>query len=81
MILVKFNQDTAVVPPDSEWFGYYENGQDVTTLPAQNWPVWENLGLNNLSQNGRLHFLSKDGDHLQFTVEWFEENIVPFYQN
>ena len=81
MVLVKFNQDLSVVPPDSEWFGYYENGQDSVVLPAQDWPVWENLGLSYLSDNGKLHFLSKDGHHLEFTTEWFEENIVPFFQN
>lgn len=81
MVLVKFNQDTAVVPPISEWFGYYEDGQDKNVVSAEFWPVWKNLGLNYLSDRGRLHFLAKDGDHLQFSNEWFEYNIVPFFQN
>jgi len=74
MVLVKFIQDFSVKPPDSKWCEYYQNGTDSVVLPA------EELGLSYFSENGKLHFLSKDGNHLQFTTQWFEENIVPLFQ-
>lgn len=78
MVLVKFTEDTMVLPRESEWFGFYETGNVKNTLPAKELPIWENLGLGYLSDKGRLHFLSTVGEHLQFTNEWFIENIVPF---
>ena len=31
-----------------------------------------------LDEANKLHFLGAPGDHLQFTDEWFVDNIVPF---
>jgi len=81
MVLIRFNQDTVVIPRDSEWFGFYELGQDLMTLPVQELPVWENLGLKYLHDQGRLHFVARDGDHLYYTEEWFEETLLPFFLN
>ena len=45
LVLVKFNQDTVVIPTDSEWFGFYEDNQDKQVVPAQALPIWSNLRL------------------------------------
>lgn len=78
MVLVKFTKDTMVLPAESEWFGFFEDGSLEKVVPAKKLAVWKNLGLEYLNEQGRLHFLSTVGDHLQFTDEWFVENIVPF---
>jgi hypothetical protein len=39
----------------------------------------DTLGLQTLDKSGRLHKLSVDGDHLQFTKQWFLDNIVSKY--
>ena len=36
----------------------------------------DTLGLKTLDESGRLVKLSVDGDHLQFTQKWFEDNII-----
>ena len=36
------------------------------------------LGLKKMDQDGKLHFLTADGDHLQFSNEFFESKILPF---
>lgn len=45
----------------------------VVFLLCQDW-----LGLQEMDKAGKLHFLSADGDHLQFTEEFFDEKIIPF---
>ena len=80
LVLVRFNQDTVVYPIDSEWFGFYQDGQDVIVEPAQELPVWQNLGLNSLFDQNKITFLATDGDHLQFTTQWFVDNIIPFLE-
>jgi palmitoyl-protein thioesterase len=80
-VMVMFLNDTVVQPVESEWFGYYVSGQDVETqtlfesdLYQQDW-----LGLQLLNNTGRLAFLATEGDHLQFTDEWFVDNIITPY--
>jgi len=80
LVLVRFNQDSVITPIDSEWFGFYQDGQDVIVEAAQELPIWTNLGLQNLYSEGKLTFLATDGDHLQFTTSWFVEEIIPFLE-
>ena len=39
----------------------------------------DRLGLQQMDKLGKLQFLSVDGDHLQFSEDWFIENIVDKY--
>lgn len=38
----------------------------------------QNLGLDTLMKSGKLVFLESQGNHLQFTHEWFEKNILQY---
>ncbi|KAK7066528.1 Palmitoyl-protein thioesterase 1 [Halocaridina rubra] len=77
-VMVKFLQDGMVIPVDSEWFGFYSPGQDVEVLPLQETKLYfeDWLGLKEMDEAGKLHFLSVEGDHLQFSDQWFLEEIV-----
>jgi len=81
MVLVKFLQDTMVVPPDSEWFGFYTPGQAVTIQPMNETDLYiqDRIGLQQLNNQGQVAFLSVDADHLQFTDEWFVDSIINPY--
>jgi len=45
-------------------------------LCTQDW-----LGLKEMDARGQLDFLSTPGEHLQFTLEWFESQIIGPYLN
>ncbi|CAH2222182.1 palmitoyl- thioesterase 1 [Pelobates cultripes] len=79
-VMVKFLKDTMVVPPDSEWFAFYKPGQSIDIVPLQNSTLYteDRLGLREMDKAGKLVFLGVEGDHLSFTDEWFNENILPF---
>jgi len=81
MVLVKFLNDTMVVPPDSEWFGFYTPGQSVTIQQMNETDLYiqDKIGLQTLNNQGKLQFLSVNGDHLQFTTEWFIDSIIDPY--
>lgn len=80
LILVKFLEDEMVQPRESEWFGFYKPGQtkELYTLFESDLYQKDLLGLKQLNDTGRLHFLGAPFDHLQFTEEWFIQNLVPF---
>ncbi|KAL1256099.1 hypothetical protein QQF64_014160 [Cirrhinus molitorella] len=79
-VMVKFLQDTMVDPVDSEWFGFYKPGQDKELETLQESAIYkeDRLGLAQMDSAGKLVFLATDGDHLQFTREWFNENLLPY---
>merc|ERR1712038_408773 len=81
LVLVKFNQDSVVDPRGTEWFGYYKPGQgkimlpyNETTLYTEDW-----IGLKKLDEDGKIDFLSVEGDHLRFTDEFFVRDIIQKY--
>lgn len=80
LVLVKFLNDTMVQPTESSWFGYYSPGQDreVQTMRQTDLYKLDKLGLKEMDEQRKLVFLATEGEHLQFTKEWFIENIVPF---
>jgi len=81
--LVKFLNDTMVQPKESEWFGYYEEGQDIKTIPYNETQLYKEdwIGLQTLDKQNKLSFLSVIGNHLEFTEEWFIQNIIPRLNN
>ncbi|KAG7500801.1 palmitoyl-protein thioesterase 1 [Solea senegalensis] len=79
-VLVKFLNDTVVDPVDSEWFGFLKTGQAKETETLQESVLYkeDRLGLAAMDKAGKLVFLATEGDHLQFTQEWFKKNLLPF---
>jgi palmitoyl-protein thioesterase len=83
-VMVQFLNDTMVQPKESEWFGFYNPGQDKTIFTLQESQLYQEdwLGLQEMDSQGKLTFLATIGDHLQFTEEWFIDNIItPFLKN
>ncbi|XP_060703451.1 palmitoyl-protein thioesterase 1 isoform X1 [Hemiscyllium ocellatum] len=80
LVMVKFLNDTMVDPVDSEWFGFYKVGQAKDTYSLQESALYQEdrLGLKTMDKAGKLQFLTVNGDHLQFSEEWFVTNIIPY---
>jgi len=81
--LVLFTKDSVVQPRESEWFGFYKDGQDKIVLDVQNTTLYQQdlIGLKYLMDNKRVDFIPCDGDHLEFTDAWFIQNLIPFLNN
>jgi len=77
-VLVKHTEDGMVEPRESEHFEFYTPGQSDVILPLRESPIYveDRIGLKALDEAGRLHFLDVEGDHLQFTRQWFIDNII-----
>lgn len=82
-VMVKFEKDSMVEPVETEWFGFYRDGQSQEIQSLQESDIYKSfedrLGLRKLDQRGQLHFLSLPTNHLQFDWDWFEENIVQYF--
>lgn len=57
LVLVKFNHDSMVVPKDSEWFGFYKEGQvkEIYSLEESKLYINDTLGLQTLEKSGNIY--------------------------
>lgn len=78
LVLVKYEQEEAIVPKESCWFGYYDgNGNEY---PMEETDVYkeDKLGLKAMVENGKLIRLLSPRDHINLDPAWFEQNIIPY---
>lgn len=78
LVLVKFNNDSMVQPIESQWFEYYNTNMSIVPLRKSKLYIEDRLGIKILDETHRLHLLELDTEHLQFTDEWFVQNIIKF---
>jgi palmitoyl-protein thioesterase len=69
----------AVVPRDSAWFSFWDGAE--TVVPLRDQPLYKEdwLGLKRLDEAGGLFFEAAPGEHMQFTLRWFEDKVVDVY--
>jgi len=81
-VMIKWLNDTVVVPKDSEWFGYYVPGSTSKILQLRDLPIYQEdwIGLKILDQRGSLKFLSLIGEHMQVDFKFFDKYVViPYF--
>ncbi|CAF3363391.1 unnamed protein product [Rotaria socialis] len=83
LILVKFLRDGMVTPSESEHFGFYEENNTTKIIPLRESSLYlkDLLGLKTMDEQSRIKFLESDTDHLQFTDQWFIDNIIPYLKD
>jgi len=82
-VMFQFTEDTVVVPRESEYFGYYADGSTSHLLTLQEMDIYieDWIGLKALDESNKLQFLPCPGNHMQFTLDWFIANVIPFLNN
>ncbi|TKR57537.1 hypothetical protein L596_030787 [Steinernema carpocapsae] len=77
-VMVKFLKDNMVVPKESEWFGFYPDNDDSSVLSMEETDLFKHdlIGLKEMKDDGKLHFLAVDADHLRVTKEFLVDEII-----
>jgi palmitoyl-protein thioesterase len=78
LVLVRFSNDTTVVPRDSAWFSM-QDGDDLVPLRASQLYAEDWLGLRQLDNAGALVTSEAPGVHMQFSLQWFEDKVIRPY--
>lgn len=82
MILVEFLNDTVVIPAESSTFGFYapNNTHKIISWTGGRLYKEDRLGLVGLSSSYRLQIIKVPGNHLQFTIDWFLDNLAKYFR-
>ena len=78
LVMVRFSNDTTVVPRDSAWFSM-QNGDDLIPLRSSQLYSEDWLGLRQLDNEGALVMSEAPGVHMQFSLQWFEDKVIRPY--
>ena len=80
LVLIKFERETFNHPAETEWFGFFADGQDKEVVSMNETMVYKSdlLGLKDMKDEGKLHLLSSDTDHLDLSDEFMEKKVIPF---
>jgi len=81
LCLVKAIADTVVIPNDSEWLGFFEDGSfdriwEFTRTP---WYQQDSFGLQSLYSTGRVSFNTTSGDHLDFSKDFLLDLVGTYF--
>ena len=74
-VMVKFERDGVVEPKESAWFGWW-NGMRVEALEEQR--VYDDLGLRQLDERGRLKRVVKESEHMVLDEKWIRELVKEY---
>merc|ERR1711936_1244 len=79
-VMIMFEGDTTIIPKESSMFEFYAPGQDEDILPLEESLLYKEdwIGLKYLNEEGKLHFYTVPGHHVQMDYQWIAENIVPY---
>ncbi|KAI9076470.1 hypothetical protein K1719_041456 [Acacia pycnantha] len=74
LVLIMFENETVLIPKETSWFGYYQDGSfDTTKLYIEDW-----IGLKSMDEGGKVKFISVEGDHLQISDKDIKTYVVPY---
>ncbi|VDK17614.1 unnamed protein product [Anisakis simplex] len=78
LVLIKFNNDSMIVPKESEWFGYYKDGDTSSIIPLEESKLFteDRIGLKAMKDSGKVQFLAMNGDHLEIPESVFIDEII-----
>jgi palmitoyl-protein thioesterase len=81
LVLVEALNDTMVVPHASETFGFWAWGQKGTVQPLEQTDGYQGdfLGLKSMAASKQLQRLSYVCDHLRFSKEFWNDQILPIF--
>ncbi|KAI9332837.1 palmitoyl-protein thioesterase 1 [Obelidium mucronatum] len=79
LVLIRFSEDTMVVPSESSWFGFFDEEMNIVQMENQDLYLQDWIGLRWLNEKGRVDRLLQDGKHMQIDEDYFVNQIVPTY--
>ncbi|MQM05054.1 hypothetical protein Taro_037864 [Colocasia esculenta] len=83
LVLIMFGQDTVLVPRETSWFGYYDDGSFEPVLPPFETALYKEdwIGLKTLNEAGRVKFVNVTGNHLRISLADMRKHIVPYLED
>ena len=80
VLLIKFSEDTMIIPKETAWFQFYDETRQVKDITESEFYKEDFIGFRKLSEDNKIVLDTIEGNHLQFSDEDIDETIIPVLQ-
>jgi len=80
VVLIKFSQDTIIIPRETAWFQFFDQNNNVVDLWNQPFYLEDFIGLRYLHEQNRISWVELRGNHLNFDNEDLYRYVLPALQ-
>ena len=77
LVLIKFTNDTKLIPKESAWFEFYDASDNIVKLEDSEFYKNDLIGLKYLVEEKKVDFIELKGEHLEYTDEDVINYIIP----
>jgi palmitoyl-protein thioesterase len=77
IVLIKFADDTMIVPRETAWFESYDKNRNVVKLEDSEFYKKDLIGLKKLVEEQKVDFVTIPGNHLRFTHDDIAKYMIP----
>jgi palmitoyl-protein thioesterase len=80
VLLIKFTEDTMVIPRETSHFRFYNQENKIEELETTQFYKDDFIGVRQLVEENKIQFLDLEGEHLNFTQEDITKFMIPILQ-
>ena len=77
VVLIKFSEDTMIIPRETAWFQFYDNDKNVVDLKNSDFYKNDYIGLKTLDDQNKINFVEIQGNHLDFSDNDILRYMIP----
>jgi palmitoyl-protein thioesterase len=77
VVLIKFSEDTMIIPRETAWFQFYDENRNVMKLEDTEFYQKDFIGLKQLNEENKIKFVELEGNHLNFDYEDIDKYMLP----
>lgn len=77
VLLIKFSEDTMIIPKETAHFSFYDQEGKVQKLEESQFYQEDFIGVKQLMLESKVEFLDLEGDHLNFDREDISKYMIP----
>lgn len=77
VLLIKFTEDTMIIPRETAHFEFYDENDNVQTLSESDFYKKDYIGIRKLIEENKVKFEEIKGDHLHFSYSDIDNMMIP----
>jgi len=78
MVLIKFSDDTMIIPKETAWFQFFDEQDKVQDITESKLYQEDYIGVRELHEQKKINFFELPGNHLSFDYSDIDEIMIPY---
>ena len=77
VVLIKFSEDTMIIPRETAWFQFYNSELNLMDLQDSEFYIKDFIGVKTLNEQNKIEFVELKGNHLKFSHKDITTYMIP----